>query len=1211
MAIIQSRIVVNADAPALVYRRPLRGNAESAPILVVCDPPTFGAHRSGLPMDVIALKLFARIAFGSGLTKDDFLFVGLCPPMPNEIKNSDSRKWKHVEPHIDDIWDRIETLNPRLIVPLGKEASRVVLGRSVAITKARGKVVEHRDRLVLPCLSPAMILRVPDHEPTFISDIQTIARLKEDDWTVAEQVDASVEYEWREDISDLLENRPTKIAVDTETTGLTWHDPSVEVLTIQITHESGKALVLPVSPNYWNWSGREHLRTQLIQQVRTLLSDPGVKVIGHNLKFDIHMLRKMEIEIANWSDDTQLKAFAVDENMMEKSLDECVRRWVIGMAGYADSFNATVNKADMINVPHDVMLPYAGGDTDATFRLDEELDTLLARDRKQLKCYRLIQMPAMRTFADIVERSGMLVDQDRLREFGAEVNTWLEETYPSLIRRVPPAVRRKHAEAGKELKFSRPDFVRDTLFTPDGFNLEPLVFTKTTRDLKDPSQRVASTSSKDHLPWFADPATVPGQFCLDLIDFQKTNTLSNNFIGSHNEGNGLWQYIAPSGRIYPSYMLHRTATGRTACFTGDTPVYVLDDRGEVPIRDIRPGDWVWSYGDDLKPVPARVSWQGRTIRNAELVRVTYRSGCRKKVKTLRCTPDHRFRLRDGTYVQAKDLQPGDRTLAVERGINHAGYRLFYATGQKVSLEHRAVETAVNGLLDRRLNVHHHNENKVDNRPENLERLTPLEHAQHHPWLPEKIAKREATRKGRSYPKNVNQPPRIQFDPVWAEKELRAAGGRPTVFRDKHGYDYNSAKAALERAGVDWRSIRAEYNSRGELIDGQLVERARQCTRVHDAAHILGVNFYRAREILASDNNHEILSVEVLAEKEDVYDITVPGPHNFIANGVCVHNSADPNGQNFPKRGRWAKAYQSIFTATPGFKLVNCDLSQIELRIAAWMANDPAMLKIYREGGDIHTATAKYVSGLTEQQWNNLDNRARKELRTKAKAVNFGFLYGMGAKKFRAFAKTDYGVDYTEQESYRTRERFFELYQGLEPWHVRTREFVRAHGHVRALHGAVRHLPSIWSNDQSISSGAERQAINSPVQRFGSDLGLMAMARFSAQADPDLYRIIGFVHDALVMEVRDGYEQGGVSALLYAMESNPLEEWFGITPPLPILADAEIGLNGGGLLEFADLPPLEERPEWFLGLGFDTVSAVKPDWWDDQKEEEFAHVHLSL
>ena len=173
-----------------------------------------------------------------------------------------------------------------------------------------------------------------------------------------------------------------------------------------------------------------------------------------------------------------------------------------------------------------------------------------------------------------------------------------------------------------------------------------------------------------------------------------------------------------------------------------------------------------------------------------------------------------------------------------------------------------------------------------------------------------------------------------------------------------------------------------------------------------------------------------------------------------------------------------------------------------------------------------------------------------------------------------------------------------------------RQFVRANGFVRALHGAVRHLPGIWSNDTGIVAGVERQAINSPVQRFGSDLGLMAMARFSAQADPNLFRIIGFIHDALVMEVRDGYEQEGVEALLWAMQSTPLHEWFGITPPLPIMAEAEIGLNGGGLLEFADLPPVEERPEWFNQMGFDTVTPTKPSWWDDELDQCWEHLVLT-
>jgi hypothetical protein len=102
-------------------------------------------------------------------------------------------------------------------------------------------------------------------------------------------------------------------------------------------------------------------------------------------------------------------------------------------------------------------------------------------------------------------------------------------------------------------------------------------------------------------------------------------------------------------------------------------------------------------------------------------------------------------------------------------------------------------------------------------------------------------------------------------------------------------------------------------------------------------------------------------------------------------------SAHPNGQNFPKRSPkngpdWAGMYQGIFLARPGWKLVNCDLSQIELRLVAWMAREQVMLGIYRDGGDIHTTTAMRVLGYSQEQWDALTLKERKDLRFKAKAV---------------------------------------------------------------------------------------------------------------------------------------------------------------------------------------------------------------------------------
>jgi hypothetical protein len=439
-----------------------------------------------------------------------------------------------------------------------------------------------------------------------------------------------------------------------------------------------------------------------------------------------------------------------------------------------------------------------------------------------------------------------------------------------------------------------------------------------------------------------------------------------------------------------------------------------------------------------------------------------------------------------------------------------------------------------------------------------------------------------------------------LDAFTVVKELFKVKGNVSVLCANRNMDYVTLKPFLESVGLDHHDMRRRFDLNGKWISAPMLRKAMRLDNLPAAMTYLNVGSKKAIRLLSPDHNHVVTGVNRVRVREiPVYDLTVPTHSNFIANGVCVHNSSNPNGQNFPARGKWAKPYQKIFKASPGFKLINADLSQIELRIAAWMAMDETMLGIYQQDGDIHTSTAKGAMLLTDAQWDALSRADKKINRSKAKAINFGYIYGMGAKKFRNFAKTDYNVDYTEKEAAQTRERFFSTYNRLPDWHKRMRAEAKHLGYVRALHGAVRHLPSIYSNDEAIRSGAERMAINSPVQRFGSDLGIMAMARFSAQADPDLFRTIGFVHDALVVEVRDGYEKEGIESLLWVMNNPLLHQWFGLTAPIPIKADAELGLNKGSMLELGELPDEDKRPAWFRELGWDTISPTKPQWWDDQ------------
>lgn len=286
-------------------------------------------------------------------------------------------------------------------------------------------------------------------------------------------------------------------------------------------------------------------------------------------------------------------------------------------------------------------------------------------------------------------------------------------------------------------------------------------------------------------------------------------------------------------------------------------------------------------------------------------------------------------------------------------------------------------------------------------------------------------------------------------------------------------------------------------------------------------------------------------------------------------------SENPNGQNFPKRGARAKAYRRIFVAPPGWVVVEADLSQAELRIAADMANERTMIDIYLSGGDIHISTALIVMGVSLEEFLQLDKAEQKSARQKAKAVNFGFIYGMGWRKFIVYAKTQYGVEFTEAEAQRIRTAYFELYSGLLPWHERTRRFAQEHGFVRSYSGRIRHLPMIYSEDESVQQEAGRQAINSPVQNFASDLGVIAMARTRKAIDSEYLKPIAFVHDAIYAYCREEYAMWGAQTIKHYMETNPLEKMFNRVMKVPIVADVSIGRNFGDTYELAGFTTAEE------------------------------------
>lgn len=301
--------------------------------------------------------------------------------------------------------------------------------------------------------------------------------------------------------------------------------------------------------------------------------------------------------------------------------------------------------------------------------------------------------------------------------------------------------------------------------------------------------------------------------------------------------------------------------------------------------------------------------------------------------------------------------------------------------------------------------------------------------------------------------------------------------------------------------------------------------------------------------------------------------------NFKLHGTVTGRTSctDPNLQQVPRD----PIIRNLVGAPEGWSVVEIDYSQAELRIAAIVSGDETMKRIYQTGGDIHTHTYEMITGEKVSD----DKYIKKEQRKKAKAVNFGFVYGMGWRKFKIYARDNYGVDLTDKEAEQWRERFFQAYHFLPKWHSKQRRIVQSMGQVRSPIGRLRRLPDIYSTDKSKKAEAERQSINSPVQGFGSDLTILGMSEIMGNAqyydpdyvlDKDKFFVIGTVHDATLFEVRNDYLMEFCPRAKHILEHpKALEDVFHFDTDVPIVADVAVGKSWGAGIELH----MEEGGDW--------------------------------
>ncbi|WP_318517724.1 DNA polymerase I [Photobacterium leiognathi] len=255
------------------------------------------------------------------------------------------------------------------------------------------------------------------------------------------------------------------------------------------------------------------------------------------------------------------------------------------------------------------------------------------------------------------------------------------------------------------------------------------------------------------------------------------------------------------------------------------------------------------------------------------------------------------------------------------------------------------------------------------------------------------------------------------------------------------------------------------------------------------------------------------------------------------------SSSDPNLQNIPVRNEEGRRIRQAFVAQSGYKILAVDYSQIELRIMAHLSGDKALLDAFRHGKDIHAATAAEILGLDIEQVSS-------EQRRRAKAINFGLIYGMSA--FGLAKQLDMGRN--EAQDYMN--VYFERYPGVLEYMESTRNTASEKGYVETLFGRRLYLPDIKSRNGLRRKAAERAAINAPMQGTAADiikLAMIAVDNWVQQQPQDEVRLLMQVHDELVFEVKESALESVTAEVKALMEQ-------AATLDVPLIADAGFGDN---------------------------------------------------
>lgn len=338
-------------------------------------------------------------------------------------------------------------------------------------------------------------------------------------------------------------------------------------------------------------------------------------------------------------------------------------------------------------------------------------------------------------------------------------------------------------------------------------------------------------------------------------------------------------------------------------------------------------------------------------------------------------------------------------------------------------------------------------------------------------------------------------------------------------------------------------------------------------------------FKELKKYCAENNKPEILNflnalqtVRKMTKTVTTYLDGYSRYHNPITG--CIHpslmplgtktgrfSSQSPNMQNMPRLKNDDSKIRDFIVAPENHKILSVDFSQIELRVGAYYCRDEKMIDTYLKDGDIHAQTAEVIFGKDEE---DSDTKHASEHRTIAKNCNFGVFYGLYPNGL--FGTLKYKADIQDITVARCKEIINSIKNGypkLTQWQENVKREIHTRKYSETKTGRRRYLPNITSSNRSEVMGAERQALNTPIQGTAADIIKMSMARIVADiADKPWLKPILQIHDELVFIVPDDHIDEAVTFVKSAMEVKPFDDF-----DIPLRADPEIGQTLGTLTEY--------------------------------------------